>query len=103
MDLDGRSQLLELQVQLRGASQGFQSRLHGALRMALWIRIGKNSHQAITGRFVDVASIGVNTVQKIRKIALNERVHLLGHEGFAEAGVATNIDKKDGDILLAFL
>ncbi|WP_410969666.1 hypothetical protein, partial [Salmonella sp. SAL4450] len=61
MDGNRHSHVLELRVQLPGALQRFQSRLHGTPRMALWVRVSKDGHQAIASCFVDIAPVGVDT------------------------------------------
>ena len=103
MDGDGDCPILALPVELPRALQCFQGREHGAPRMALWIGVCKDGHQAIAGSFVDLTSMGVNAVQKTGEVALNQLVHLRRWQCLAEPGVATDIDKEDLDVLFFFL
>src|SRR5215831_12894520 len=87
-------------VSVEGLSGG-EEREDGISNAASMLRILKDSHEAIAGSFIDITAGSMDEIEKRGKIAFNQGIEALRGQALAQAGVATDVEKQDGDVALA--
>src|SRR5262245_65027100 len=71
--------------------------------MVLGVGISEDDHQTISGGLVDIAPIGMDTIQKTGEVALDNEVHVLVWQEFTPPRIAADIHKEYRHILLFLL
>src|SRR5215813_13832790 len=79
---------------------GGEEREGGVRSGASMLRILKDSHEPIASGFIDITAGGVDEIEKGGKIAFNQGIEALRSQALAQAGIATDVEKQDGDVAL---
>src|SRR5262245_35284066 len=101
--MDGDRMLIIILIELLNNSQQAKGGVNRFGGMYVTIHLLKDNHKAITSSFVDIAASFMDTIEKRRKITLNQCIERLWGQPLAQTGIATNVKEEDRNVSLVLL